>query len=245
MIDDRLAAHLAHHENQARWTEALRAHVYRQIAIGTRRRALDVGCGGGWLVAELAGKVREAAVGCDIDPAMIQASREKFPQLEFVASDPARLPFADGSFDLVVCHFTLLWAADPVALLAEMKRVAAAGGAIAALAEPDWGGYLEWPDLGLRDLISAALAAEGADPTAGRKLVDWFGRAGLRAQVGVTGGPWLADEAGLDAAWAHHRLTLAGFVDEKKLRRLEALDRRAFREERRLAHLPLCWAVAR
>ena len=56
---------------------------------------------------------------------------------------------------------------------------------------------------------------------------------------------WLADEAGLDAAWAHHRLTLANMVDEKKLHRLEALDRRAFREGRRLAHLPLCWAIAK
>jgi len=235
----------AYYEQQAAWTADLRAHIYRQVGVGARRRALDVGCGGGWLVAELAGKVREQAVGCDVDPARIDAARAKYPALEFATSEPARLPFADHSFDLVVCHFTLMWAADPVALLAEMRRVAAPDGALAALAEPDWGGYLEWPDLGLRDLLCAALAAQGADPLAGRKLKEWFDRAGLRGQVGITGGPWQTDDAGLDAAWEHHRLTLSGFVEEKKLRKLEALDRRAFREGRRLTHLPLCWAVTR
>ncbi len=243
MTNDRLAAQLAHHEHQSHWTEAIRQHVYRQVTVGTRRRALDVGCGGGWLVAELAGKVREEAIGCDVNPDLIAAAQARYPDRRFVASEPRHLPFDDASFDLVVCHFTLLWAEDPVALLAEMKRVLAPGGAVAALAEPDWGGYLEWPDLGLRALLCAALAAEGADPLAGRQLPEWFERAGLHATVGISGGPWLPDEGGLDAAWAHHRLTLAGFVDEKKLRRLEALDRRALREGRRLSHLPLCWAV--
>ncbi|HPM76725.1 MAG TPA: methyltransferase domain-containing protein [bacterium] len=245
MAADRLNALPAHYARQAAWTASLRAHVYRQVGLGVRERVLEVGSGGGAIAAELAAKTRGEVVGCDVDPAMLAAAQAAHPQIKFVLSEQARLPFADDCFDFVCCHFTLLWAADPVALLAEMKRVAQSGAAIAALAEPDWGGYLEWPDLGLRDLLCVALASEGADPLAGRKLVDWFALAGLNAQVGLTGGPWTTDEAGLDAAWEHHRLTLAGTVDARKLRVLEAKDRRAWREGGRLTHLPLAWALAR
>ncbi len=245
MAADRLNELLAHYDRQATWTASLRVHVYRQVGLGVRERVLEVGSGGGAITAELAAKARGAVIGCDVDPAAIAAAQAAHPHIKFSLSEPRKLPFADASFDFVCCHFTLLWAADPVALLSEMKRVARPGAAIAALAEPDWGGYIEWPELGLRDLLCVALASEGADPLAGRKLADWFKQAGLNEQVGLTGGPWTTDEAGLDATWEHHRLALAGTVDARKLRVLEAKDRRAWREGGRLAHLPLAWALAR
>lgn len=245
MVADRVAAQIAHFARQANWTASLRAHIYRQVGLGVREHVLEVGSGGGAITAELAGKARGEVIGCDIDPAMIAAAQAAHPTIRFRQSQPANLPFENDSFDFVCCHFTLLWTTDPVALLTEMKRVACPGAAVAALAEPDWGGYIEWPDLGLRDLLCTALASEGADPLAGRKLDDWFAKAGLTAQVGLTGGPWPTDAAGLDAAWEHHRLTLAGVLDARKLRVLEAKDRRAWREGGRLAHLPLAWALAR
>lgn len=245
MPDDRLAVRLAHHARQASWTKNIRAHLYRRLGAGAVQNALDVGCGGGLLTAELSETVRDAAVGCDIDPGMIAAARECFADLSFETSGPVKLPFPAQSFDLVCCHFVLMWAADPVALLTEMKRVTRPQGALAALAEPDWGGYLSWPDQGLNDLLCVALAAEGADPLAGRKLRDWFGQAGLEAEVGISAGPWVTDEAGLDGAWEHHRLTLAGTVNERKLRVMERKERRAWREGKWLAHLPLVWATAK
>ncbi len=236
---------LAYYASQAEWTASLRGYLYREIAIGTRHDALDVGCGGGRLTAELAAKVRGRTVGCDVDPLAVAAARAAYPNLEFVACEPTRLPAADCSFDFVGCHFTLLWAHDPVALLVEMKRVTKPGGVVVALAEPDWGGFVEWPDFGLRDLMATALAAKDADPLAGRKLRDWFVRAGLTPrEVGLTGGPWYATPASLDATWAHHRWTLSGFVDERKLRVLERKARRAWEEGSRLVHLPLAWAIA-
>lgn len=238
------AAQFAYYRRQAAWTADLRAHLYRLAAVGTRERALDVGCGDGWLTAELAGKVRREAVGCDIDEAALDAARAAQPSLEFVRSQPAALPFADGSFDFVACHFTLLWAADPVALLREMKRVAAPGGAVVWFAEPDWDGYIEWPDFGLRELICAALAARGADPLAGRKLADWAARAGLAPAVGLTGGPWRPAPGDLDVLWEHHHRLLDGFANERRLRVTERQERRAWADGRRSIHLPLGWGWA-
>jgi len=234
----------AYFDIQAAWTQNVRAFLYRKIMVGGRRRALDVGCGDGWLTAELAAKVREEAVGCDIDESRLAAARTAHPTLSFVRSESAVLPFTDRSFDLVCCHFTLLWAADPPALLAEMRRVTAPGGVVAALAEPDWGGYLEWPDLGMRELLCTALAAQGAEPLAGRQLSAWFVAAGMSAEVGITGGPWRPTAAGLDAAWLHHRRTLAGFAEERRLRLAERRARRAWETGERLEYLPIAWAVA-
>lgn len=238
-------AQLAYYRRQGEWTAALRAHIYRQTAVGNRARALDVGCGEGWLTAELAGKVRGEAVGCDIDEEAILAARAAHPGLNFVCSKPAELPFADNAFDFVACHFTLLWAADPVALLAEMKRVAAPGAAIAILAEPDWSGYIEWPDFGLRELVCAALATQGADPLAGRKLAAWAAQAGLAMTVGLTGGPWQPAPGDLDALWAHHHRLLDGFANERRLRVTERKERQAWIDGRRSLHLPLGWGVGK
>jgi demethylmenaquinone methyltransferase/2-methoxy-6-polyprenyl-1,4-benzoquinol methylase len=49
-------------------------------------------------------------------------------QLSFVAGDALRLPFRDGAFDAVTISFGLRNVADPVAGLAEMRRVTRPGG---------------------------------------------------------------------------------------------------------------------
>jgi demethylmenaquinone methyltransferase / 2-methoxy-6-polyprenyl-1,4-benzoquinol methylase len=49
-------------------------------------------------------------------------------QLGFVAGDALRLPFRDGAFDAVTISFGLRNVADPVAGLAEMRRVTRPGG---------------------------------------------------------------------------------------------------------------------
>jgi len=49
-------------------------------------------------------------------------------RLSFVAGDALRLPFRDGAFDTVTISFGLRNVADPVAGLAEMRRVTRPGG---------------------------------------------------------------------------------------------------------------------
>jgi len=74
-----------------------------------------------------------------------------------------------------------------------MRRVVKPGGWVVALAEPDYGGRIDYPDqlsaLGWKQ--ASALSAQGADTNAGRKLAGWLAETGLKGiQTGLLGGQW-------------------------------------------------------
>lgn len=97
---------------------------------------LDVGCGGGLAVRELAGRgVR--AVGVDVEPAMVEAAAQRFPDGEFRVADATALPFDDGSFTGYRADKVLHTLAEPDLAVAEARRVLAAGGR-AVLVGQDW-----------------------------------------------------------------------------------------------------------
>lgn len=87
---------------------------------------LDVGCGRGELLKAARAQFRDVR-GCDVSPAMLEHAA---PVAVVVQPDPAKLPFADGEFDLVsaVCVFHHVEPAARPALLAEMTRVLGPGG---------------------------------------------------------------------------------------------------------------------
>ena len=65
-----------------------------------------------------------------------------------------------------------------------------------ALAEPDYGGRVDYPDTLARlgGLQTEAIRKQGADPETGRKLGWMFAQAGLsEIEVGVLGGQWRAE----------------------------------------------------
>jgi len=72
-------------------------------------------------------------VACDFSLGMLRAGKSSQRgsgpgRLSFVAGDALRLPFRDGAFDAVTISFGLRNVADPVAGLAEMRRVTSPGG---------------------------------------------------------------------------------------------------------------------
>ena len=95
-------------------------------------RVLDVGCGTGMLLRELARRLPGAATLTGIDAAagMIGQARAKAgdPRLAFVHGTAERLPFSDQSFDLVISTTSFDHWADQRAGLAECHRVLARGG---------------------------------------------------------------------------------------------------------------------
>lgn len=151
-----------------------------------RPTALDVGCGPG-VVAQLLSS-RMDVMGLDADWTMVQAARGR--AVEGVRGDAHLLPFKDGSFDVVLCSFLILWLDDPVTALKEMCRVSR--GWVVCLAEPDHGGRIDHPEelRPLHQLIVEGMRAEGGDPLAGRKLNAYFTRCGLEPEVGVSPGVW-------------------------------------------------------
>lgn len=104
----------------------------------TARRSLDLGCGTGFPLLELAERLGRGASVTGVDPwrlALCRAARKRdtwrVPQAELVNGDGARLPFRDATFDLVVSNLGVNNFDDPGAVFAECRRVLRPGGSIA------------------------------------------------------------------------------------------------------------------
>ncbi len=67
-------------------------------------------------------------VPCDFSLGMLRVGKQARPSLPFTAGDGTRLPFGDDSFDAVTISFGLRNIVDPLAGLAEMRRVTRPGG---------------------------------------------------------------------------------------------------------------------
>lgn len=81
-------------------------------------RILDVGCGEGALTRVLREECPGEVVGCDRDARLL--ADVEGPK---VRGDAYRLPFADDSFDLVVCQALLINLPDPARALEAFARV--------------------------------------------------------------------------------------------------------------------------
>jgi ubiquinone/menaquinone biosynthesis C-methylase UbiE len=93
-------------------------------------RVLDVATGPGSLAAA-ANRVGIECTGVDLSPGMIELAKNSHPGIEFRVADVEHLPFADASFDAVVCNFALGHFPYPEASVAECVRTLKAGGRIA------------------------------------------------------------------------------------------------------------------
>lgn len=123
---------------------------YRRLALEPGQRLLDLGCGegrhtlGAWLTAPV------HAIGVDLaleDLQTAAARRDEFqgaddrPAPAFVRGDGLALPFADDSFDAVICSEVLEHVPDYEAVLAEIQRVLRPGGLLAVSVPrflPEW-----------------------------------------------------------------------------------------------------------
>ncbi|HUJ73795.1 MAG TPA: class I SAM-dependent methyltransferase, partial [bacterium] len=84
---------------------------------------LDVGTGTG-VFAEAFGKDNLRVAGIDPDTDLLAVARKFVPRGAFQEGVAEKLPFPDASFDLVFLGHVLHEADDPVAALAEARRVA-------------------------------------------------------------------------------------------------------------------------
>jgi SAM-dependent methyltransferase len=95
------------------------------------RRVMDLGCGAGDSV-DLFRSVDPAVswVGVDVEDSPEVAGRTR-SDADFVTFDGRRLPFDDGSFDLVYCKQVLEHVEHPRELMREVARVLGAAGHLA------------------------------------------------------------------------------------------------------------------
>ena len=102
------------------------------------KRILDIGCGTGYVTRLLCQRFKKADVtAVDLSESMVRATcdahNRRLPwhgRRHHVVSDGCALPFADGSFDLVMSNLAMQWVPEPLQMMREMRRVLAPGGLI-------------------------------------------------------------------------------------------------------------------
>lgn len=105
----------------------------RALRIPAGQRVLEIGCGRGVGLAALAAVCRpELLTGLDVDPVLLDVARQRLQwrgiAAELVHGDAREMPFADGSFDVVVDFGTCYHVSRPQAALDEIARVLSNGG---------------------------------------------------------------------------------------------------------------------
>jgi SAM-dependent methyltransferase len=90
---------------------------------------VDVGCGNGIYLAGLArGGHRGPAIGVDLSPGMLAATRRGAPAAGLTVGDAAALPIADHAADVTLAPHMLYHVLDPAAAAAEFRRITRPGG---------------------------------------------------------------------------------------------------------------------
>ncbi len=243
---------------QASWTQEIRTFLLQKIGFSSDERSLEIGCGTGAILSELTEKYgihnpsashqNLTLFGLDIDfPSLLEARRGA-PNSQLIQADALSLPLLGSSFRLVYCHFVLLWLSDPYLALKEMKRVAQPGGWVAAFAEPDYGGRLDYPDplAELGAAQSASLLQQGADPYIGRKLRMLFSRLGFTSiETGILGARWTStqDADALEIEWDVIEQDMQGRLMKSELSSLKEIDRKARECGERVLFVPTFYAL--
>jgi ubiquinone/menaquinone biosynthesis C-methylase UbiE len=111
-------------------------------------KALEIGCGTGFFLLNLKlGGVLDEGHVTDLSPGMVEVARRNAAQLGFEVegrvADAERIPYPDGTFDLVVGHAVLHHIPDVERSLREVLRVLKPGGRFVFAGEPTkWGDFI-------------------------------------------------------------------------------------------------------
>jgi SAM-dependent methyltransferase len=149
-------------------------------------RALDVGCGTGALTRVLVDRLGAGAVrACDPSEAFVAAMRAGFPELDVQRAPAESLPYGDALFDWTLASLVVHFMADPVAGLAQMARVTAPRGIVAATV---WdhgrdGGPLSVFWAAARDVLPEVADESGLAGVREGQLVGLFASAGMAGAV--------------------------------------------------------------
>jgi ubiquinone/menaquinone biosynthesis C-methylase UbiE len=139
----------AYDQFTGRWSRLFVPLVLGAADIQTGDRVLDVATGTGEAAVAIIQAIGPSGhlIGADIAPAMLESARGRLKEQAFlrVAADGQALPFADGTFDAVVCQLGLQFFPNPGLGLGEFRRVLRDGGraGICVISTPDrapmWG----------------------------------------------------------------------------------------------------------
>jgi SAM-dependent methyltransferase len=117
-----------------RWSRRVAEVLIDRLGVAPGARLVDVGCGTGAVTETILSLADPASViGIDPSEAFVGFAREHVtdPRATFAIGDAAALPLPDRGVDAAVSGLVLNFVPDPVAMLAEMRRVTRDGGTVA------------------------------------------------------------------------------------------------------------------
>jgi ubiquinone/menaquinone biosynthesis C-methylase UbiE len=225
---------------QAAWTRDLRTYLFEQAGLKTARRVLEVGCGTGAILRDLSAPTLH---GLDLEAGSLDECRVYAPAALLTQGDAHFLPYPDRSFDIVYCHFLLLWVKDPLQVVCEMARV---GHSVLALAEPDYSQRVDEPSAlkPLGEWQTEALRRQGANPSFGSALAETFFQAGIKPiETGpIQGGAVMNSADDWEKEWAVIESDLKGIVPSVEIQKMKKLDEAARRHGERTLQVPTFFA---
>ena len=170
-----------------------RAAYLDLLGIAPGQRVLEVGCGSGVVLRDLARRVGPGgrAVGVDASPALLEIARGLAAEaglsgpIELREGDARALPFGDREFDAVLAVTVLSHVPEGERAIPELVRVARPGGRVGVFDIDGDGFIIAHPDRALTRRIVAARSDQSlVDGWLGRRLPGLFAEAGLR-EVGL------------------------------------------------------------
>lgn len=233
---------------QAEWTKDLRSYIFSSLNLSTSSNMLEIGSGTGAITSQLHKMCKSRIFGLDINyPVTIFASRHD-PETTFLQADAGFSPFKGESFDVILCHYFILWVVKKQEVLSEAYRLLKPNGFFIALAEPDYSGRIDSPpplvELGNSQTI--ALQEQGADISCGQKLPLILSEAGFsNIKYGVLGHE---SQVGTlpdwrESEWKMIRTDLGKRYTPQELDHFQEVDKNSWLNGSRVLWVPTFYAV--
>jgi arsenite methyltransferase len=120
------------------WSAMFGLLLLEEVPLAGVTTVLDVGCGTGFPLIELAERLGPSARVCGIDPwsagterARAKVAARETPNVEIHEGSAASMPFPDAAFDLIVSNLGVNNFDDRQVAIRECRRVARVGGTLA------------------------------------------------------------------------------------------------------------------
>jgi ubiquinone/menaquinone biosynthesis C-methylase UbiE len=215
---------------------AARSAYLGLLGIAPGERVLEIGCGSGVVLRDLARRVAPGgrAVGLDPSPALLAVARELAAAaglaglVELHEGDARSLPFGDGTFDAALAVTALIHIPGAEQTIAEMVRVVRRGGRVGVFDRDNDTYFVSHPDRPLaRRIIAAGGEQTVVNPWIARQaplLLQAHGLRDVRVRAFVS---VEQDPAGFYAStserWATIAAQVGAITEDERLRWMEQL----------------------